>query len=112
VPLTLLAFADYDLVGGVSLIEHDLPHRGDLADKSPWVAGAYVIPARRNSGIGTMLLTRVAEEATRLGIERIYLYTSSAEALYLRLGWRLEPESLCEGETLAIMSLALRQPRD
>jgi len=47
------------------------------------------VPAEhRNQGIGSALTERVADEASRLGVRDLYLYTDSQERLYARLGWR------------------------
>jgi GNAT superfamily N-acetyltransferase len=106
IPLTLLAYVDGRLVGAVSLIDHDMPDRGDLAGLTPWVAGTYVVPEMRGEGVGSALMRRVAEEAKRLSIDRVYLYTAHASEFYDGLGWTRELETWYEGELVTVMSLS------
>ena len=56
-------------------------------DLSPWLAGVFVSPAFRGRGHGAALVTAVEDHATRVGVERLYLYTNSAQSLYEKLGW-------------------------
>ena len=105
VPMTLLAFDGEDLVGAVSLVDHDMPDRADLAGLTPWIAGTFVASERRSEGVGSRLMERASGEAARLGLARIYLYTSTAETFYERLGWRREREDFYEGQPVTIMFL-------
>lgn len=54
----------------------------------PWVAVLYTIPEQRNSGTGKMLLQKIEELALEKGYDTIYLYTFTAESLYVREGWK------------------------
>jgi GNAT superfamily N-acetyltransferase len=107
IPLTLLAYADGRLAGSASLIDHDMADRADLAGCTPWVAGVYVDDSLRGSGIGVALMTALTDEARRLGVERLYLYTARAAPFYERLGWRRESETEYKGEPVTVMSLDL-----
>jgi GNAT superfamily N-acetyltransferase len=77
-PLTLvavragLAVNCRELVGMVSLKFHDMDTRPDL---DPWLGGLLVLPEWRNRGMGTMLMHRATEEARRLDVPRLYLWT-------------------------------------
>ncbi len=103
-PTTFVALVDGQAVGSASLIEHDLPERPDLG---PWLASLYVTPEHRRQGIGAALAERVVEEAARLGLPTLYLFTFDREDYYARLGWqRLGPES-CHGHPVVVMT---RQP--
>src|SRR5215831_1046595 len=75
-----------ELVGMVSLKFHDMDTRPDL---DPWLGGLLVLPEWRNRGVGTMLMHRASEEARRLNVPRLYLWTHSAEGLYQKLGWQV-----------------------
>lgn len=44
IPTTYVALGGDELLGSVSLVEHDMETHLDL---SPWVAGVYVRPSRR-----------------------------------------------------------------
>ena len=84
-PLTLVALLDAKLIGMVSLYFFDLPTRPDL---DPWLGGLLVLPEWRNRGVATKLMHRATEEARKLKVSRLYLWTSSAALLYRKLGWQ------------------------
>jgi N-acetylglutamate synthase-like GNAT family acetyltransferase len=67
-----------------------------------------VLPERRGQGIGAALCERVAAEATRLGVAEVYLYTTSQQALYLRLGWKPISSEPYNGKTVSVMRRRLR----
>jgi GNAT superfamily N-acetyltransferase len=108
-PLTLVAVragraensgSESELIGMVSLKFHDMDTRPDL---DPWLGGLLVLPEWRNRGVGTMLMHRATEEARRLNVPRLFLWTASAEGLYLKLGWRtIERTDYC-GLRIVIM---------
>ena len=70
------------LVGTASLIFDDL--EGD--PRNPWLASVYVPPEHRGKGIASALVGVVEDAARRLGYARLYLFTTSATALYAAPG--------------------------
>ena len=94
------------LLGMVSLKFHDMDTRPDL---DPWLGGLLVLPERRNRGIGTMLMRRATEEARRLDISRLYLWTHTAERLYHKLGWQLVERTNYFGKEAVVMEMDLRK---
>ena len=88
VPATFFAFADRDLVGSATLVEHDIPGRPDLGRLRPWLAGVYVLQTVRGRGVGSALVAHAESQAHTFGIQRLYLYTREATGFYERLGWR------------------------
>jgi GNAT superfamily N-acetyltransferase len=110
-PLTLVAVRDglavncRELVGMVSLKFHDMDTRPDL---DPWLGGLLVLPEWRNRGVGTMLMHRATEEARRLNVPRLYLWTHSAEGLYHKLGWQVVERSNYFGKKAVVMQIDLR----
>jgi GNAT superfamily N-acetyltransferase len=84
-----------------------MPDRPDFAGLTPWIAGTYVAASERGRGIGTALMQQARHEAARLGIKRLYLYTSTAAAFYKGLGWKPKLETDYEGEAVTVMSLAI-----
>src|SRR5689334_14314131 len=74
-PLAFVAFANEQLVGTVSLKHQDLEVRPDI---TPCLGGLYVTPSWRNRGVGSLLMRRAVEEAARLELPRLFLWTSSA----------------------------------
>jgi N-acetylglutamate synthase-like GNAT family acetyltransferase len=104
-PLTGLAANYRELVGMVSLKFHDMDTRPDL---DPWLGGLLVLPEWRNRGVGTMLMHRAIEEARRLHVPQLYLWTHSAEKLYHKLGWHVIERTKYFGEEAVVMQIDLR----
>ena len=109
-PLTFVAVREglavncRELVGMVSLKFHDMDTRPDL---DPWLGGLLVLPEWRNRGVGTMLMQRATEEARRLNICRLYLWTHSAEELYHKLGWQVVERTKYFGKEAVVMQIDL-----
>ena len=95
---------DRTVVGMVSLKFHDMDTRPDL---DPWLGGLLVLPEWRNRGVGTMLMHRATEEARRLNVSRLYLWTPSAELLYRKLGWQVVERTEYFGKEAVVMQLDL-----
>ena len=102
IPTVVIAFVDSLLLGSAMLIAHDMDTRMDL---SPWLAGVFVSPEHRRRGIGAALVQRVIDEASALGVRRLYLYTPGAEEFYARRGWSLIERTNYRGANVAVMSL-------
>lgn len=107
IPTVIIAFTGETLLGSAALIAHDMETRMNL---SPWLAGVFVSPEQRRRGIGSALVQRVIEEATGLGVQRLYLYSPSAQKFYARLGWLLVERTSYRGVDVAVMSLDVRPP--
>ncbi|HJT44790.1 MAG TPA: GNAT family N-acetyltransferase [Chthoniobacterales bacterium] len=111
-PLTLVAVHTdcgvQTLVGMVSLKFHDMDTRPDL---DPWLGGLLVLPDWRNRGIGTMLMHNATEEARKLNVSHLYLWTASAESLYRKLGWQLIERTAYFGKQAVVMRLNLESDR-
>ena len=103
-PLTLVAVHSGELVGMVSLKYHDMDTRPDL---DPWLGGLFVLPKWRNQGVGTTLMHRATEEARRLRVPRLCLWTHSAEARYRKLGWQVVERSDYFGKEAVVMQIDL-----
>jgi GNAT superfamily N-acetyltransferase len=101
-PLTLVAVHSGELVGMVSLKFHDMDTRPDL---DPWLGGLLVLPEWRNRGVGTMLMLRATEQARRLNVPRLYLWTHSAEKLYHKLGWQVVERTNYFGKEAVVMKI-------
>jgi GNAT superfamily N-acetyltransferase len=100
IPLALVAFAEGKLVGTVSLKDDDLDIRPEIKH---WLGGLFVVPEWRGRGVGSVLMRQAVEEARRLKVPRLFLWTSSAEGLYLKLGWQpVERTDYC-GTRIVIM---------
>jgi GNAT superfamily N-acetyltransferase len=107
-PATFLALLEYTLLGSASLIEYDMDERKDLA---PWLASVYVAPEHRRRGVASALVNRVVEEAGRLGVDTLYLYTPDQESLYARLGWTPFERTEHRGQRIVIMTIEPKRVR-
>lgn len=103
IPTTYVALEGNELLGSVTLVEHDMLTRPDL---SPWLAGVYVTPERRHQGIGSLLVRHTVHQTARMGVKHLYLYTHAAREFYTKLGWRFLEEDMYEGQLVAIMMMA------
>ncbi len=54
---------------------------------------AAVIPEERGHGLGVALTRAIERHALSLGVRRLYLLTTTAEAFFGRLGWRAVPRT-------------------
>ena len=103
-PLALVALEDGAVIGTGALKLDDLELRPSL---NPWLGGLFVLPSHRNRGVATALINRLLEEARRLHLSVLYLWTPSAESLYSKLGWKtIERLDYC-GYSISLMQLAL-----
>lgn len=99
-PLAVVAVRGGQVVGTASIKIQDLDPCPEL---TPWLGGVFVLPRFRGQGIATLLVERIIAEARRLGLPHLYLWTTSSESLYARLGWvPVEQMEYC-GETIKLM---------
>ncbi len=104
IPSVFVGLEGGTLLGSAMLIASDMDERPEL---TPWLAGVYVVASCRGRGYASALVRRVEQEATSLQIERLYLYTPSAEGVYERLGWELFEHCEHLGQQVTIMSKEL-----
>jgi len=105
IPTTYVALSKQGaLLGSVTLVDCDMDTHDNLW---PWLAGLYVHPSVRNQGIGGALTRHATVKVQKMEIGELYLYTSTAERLYSRLGWHTVDREFYEGEDVAIMSISL-----
>ena len=81
-PIALVALADGELAGTVSLIDNDDRNRRHL---HPWLAAMVVAGRFRGQGIGTRLVQALLAQAARLGYRTVYFGTDGP-GFYERLG--------------------------
>jgi len=81
-------------MNGVPVATAGLFHKVGLHDKVPrfkeftnWLAMVYTVPEKRSRGLGALICTYVQEQALKIGVSELYLFTDTAERLYERLGW-------------------------
>ena len=105
-PLALVALRGDEFVGTVSLKYHDLDTRPDL---NPWLGGVFVLPKWRRRGIASMLMQRAVETAAKLNVPELFLWTHSAEGLYLKLGWQVVERMEYCGKNIVVMQIHPKQ---
>jgi len=110
VPTTFVALDGDELLGSVTLTDHDMPGHVRYGELAPWLAGMLVRPDARGRGVGTALMKHAVGAAERWGIERLYLYSESARPFYERLGWSVLEETEWEGGRVAVMTRATALP--
>jgi len=102
IPTTYIALDGDELLGSVTLVEHDMSVHLDL---TPWLAGVFIKPERREQGVGTELVRYVVGKAAEMGVKKLYLYTGSAREFYEKLGWSYVTEGYYEGRDVVIMAI-------
>jgi GNAT superfamily N-acetyltransferase len=106
IPLTMLALVETQPVGTASISLHDMDTRMDL---TPWLAAVYVLPEFRGQGIGSQLVRAIEGIATRLQLERLYLFTPDRAAFYAHLGWSVLATSEYRHHSNVIMTKSLQE---
>ena len=104
-PCSLVAIQDGRPVGTASVVESDLHQR---VQYSPWLSCVYVVPGMRGCGVGSRLVERAMQVASRLGADRMFLYTCSAQNLYQQLGWSVLERLVHHGTWVSVMQKQLR----
>jgi len=54
----------------------------------PWVALIYTDKLYRRQGIGKLMLEEIEKHAKKNNLKEIYLYSFTAESLYIKCGWK------------------------
>ena len=85
-PQTFVLLAGGTPVGTVTLARKDLDEKPDL---SPWLAGVFVVPEARGRGYVYRLLAAFDEACRAASVGTAWLYTNTAERVYLRAGWHV-----------------------
>ena len=103
---TFVLFDDGQPAGTAGLMRADLETRPDL---TPWLGGLFVEPAFRGRGHATALVRQVEAFALAASVPVLWLYTSTAEPLYLRLGWQRVGTEQENGQAVVLMRRILSE---
>ena len=106
IPTALVAVAGEEVVGTVALRARDIEHREQFGE-APWLAGLYVVPPHRKSGIGMQLLRAAEKKAVAMGVHKLYLYTPCAQRFYQTLGWQARQEMTLHALPVTVMEKVL-----
>jgi len=70
---------------------------------NPWLALVYTIPEMRNNGYGALLCNEIEKVSKQCGLDEIYLFTHTAESLYLSMNWKTIERIEIKGHDIAVM---------
>jgi GNAT superfamily N-acetyltransferase len=105
IPVQLLCFvngnpvATAGLYSEVGLFQEHPVYQG----YGPWLALVYVTPEQRNRGIGSELCRAIEKTAASLGYTELFLYTSTAESVYARIGWMTTDRLIYKNQKTVVM---------
>jgi predicted N-acetyltransferase YhbS len=85
IPVRLVAFADGELAGTITLREEAT---WTLPEYQPGLGGLFVPEQHRGQGIGTELVKAGMNVAQEQGYESVYATTVAARGILARLGWK------------------------
>jgi len=109
IPFHLLMTADGVPVatGGIALHVSLMNEEPRLKIYQPWLALVHTTPEHQNKGYGTMLCLRLEEMVKELGVKEYFLFTYTAEKLYLKLGWEVMERLVARGKNMVVMKKQL-----
>lgn len=106
-PQTFVLLEENRPVGTVTLARTDLEERPEL---TPWLAGVFVVPERRGRGYFRLLLAEFEKACRAASVETAWLFTNTAEQIYLRTGWEtVEIIDRPNGGIFTLMRLVIPQ---
>jgi predicted N-acetyltransferase YhbS len=100
IPLTLVAVESDEVIGTVSLKNHDMDVRKQY---TPWLASMYVRHDMRKKGVGAKLVEAVEDKAKDFGVKTLYLYTPDASEYYSQFSWRVLETVWYRGTKVTVM---------
>lgn len=99
-PATLVAVEGGMIVGSVSVLSGDCEARMDL---DPWLGNLWVAPTHRGRGLARDLVRGAIELAAANGQPRLYVFTESAEPLFVAHGFRVIDRPMLNGHPVAVL---------
>ncbi|MFT3747054.1 MAG: GNAT family N-acetyltransferase [Agriterribacter sp.] len=79
----------------------------ELAVHKKWLALVYTVPEKRRKGYGAAICNYILHHAKICGIEKMNLFTDTAEPLYQRLGWAVTERLSVNNRNITVMEYAL-----
>jgi len=108
VPLTIVLLRDSQPIASVSLKIREMETHPQYLH---WLGGVYVHPEYRQQGIGARLVEFAANEAERLTVNELYLYTRSHQHFYARLGWQVIERPIYGDRIVIVMKRILSEEK-
>ena len=105
-PVRLVAFADGELAGTITLRERAVR---TLPEYHPGLGGLFVVERLRGRGIGTELVRAGMNVAREQGYKRVYATTVTARGILERLGWKLVQAVAHSDQQLALYRCELEE---
>ncbi len=102
IPLSYVALEEGRLCGTVTLDVEDIDLHA-YKDFSPWLVCLFVEKEWRGRGAGRRLIDHAVNEARRLNLASLYLWTENLEPLYQELGWRVLERTQLQGHEISVM---------
>lgn len=99
-PMALVAHRDGQVLGTVSLRQHEL---SDWPELAPWLGGLFVHPGARRQGVGEALCLAAEHQAASMGVTRLHLFTLDRRDWYARQGWQTLASCSWQGHQGSIM---------
>lgn len=104
IPLTIVILRDSNPIASASLKIREMETHPQYLH---WLGGVFVHPDYRQQGIGSNLVDYTADEAKRLAVNELYLYTRSHERFYTQLGWQVIERPIYEDRIAIVMKRIL-----
>ena len=77
-----------------------------------WLALVYVRPEFRGKGIGNILCAQLEQEALKRKIEKLHLFTHTAESFYRNQHWQLTKRIFYQDRDIAVMEKKIDGQQD
>ena len=103
-PLTIVCVRDAEPIATATLKIREMETHPQYEH---WLGGVYVHPDHRGQQIGSQIVEFTAQEAARVQVSDLYLYTHSHKDFYARLGWQVIKQPQYKGRRAYIMKRKL-----
>lgn len=98
--------------GGIAHHVSLLSEEPRLKIYQPWLALVYTTTENQNKGYGTLLCYEIERILKELGVKEYYLFTYTAEKLYLKLGWEIMERLAVRDKDIVVMKKKLEGHTD
>ena len=106
-PLSILAVDSDEILGVAELKYHEMEI---YPDKEHWIGGVFVPLQHRGKGVASIIINRVIEVASSLGVNTLHLQTEQLDGgLYKQLGWEPCEKIFYQGLEVLVMERALSE---